>query len=147
MITTIERIISAAQNIFSICGYLIALYLYFFKKDEISTAFNTLLNYSKQLSLTDLKSKFERLNDYNANDEKQKEEVINILHEIEGQLNGNVKLKGEFKTVLKKVNSFTNSKKEISEAYKRSLVNELRENLRNIDIETYNGITNKKTKK
>ena len=35
-------------------------------------------------------------------DPTQKEEVINILHEIEGQLNGNSKLKEEFKLVLKK---------------------------------------------
>lgn len=143
MIDIIERIISFLADIFSILAASIAAYLFLFKKEQISSAFNLLINYSKQLTLTDLKAKFERLNDYNANDDKQKEEVINILHEIEGQLNGNSKLKEEFKVVLKKVNSFTNGKKGITEPHKRSLVSELRENLRNIDIKNYNGVTKK----
>lgn len=144
MTTLLERIIASISDIFAFLASLIAIYLFLFKRDKISTAFNLLISYSKQLTLTDLKSKIERLNDYNASDEKQKNEVINILHEIEGQLNGNKNLKNEFSEVLKKVTSFTTSKKEISEPYKRSLVSELRENLRNIDVENYNGIITKK---
>ena len=144
MTTLIERIIATISDVFAFAASLIAVYLFLFKREKISTAFNLLINYSKQLTLTDLKAKFERLNDYNANDEKQKEEVINILHEIEGQLNGNKNLKEDFSDVLKKVTSFTTAKKEITEPYKRSLVSELRENLRNIDVENYNGIIGKK---
>lgn len=144
MTTLIERIIATISDVFAIAASSIAVYLFLFKKEQISSAFSLLINYSKQLTLTDLKAKFERLNDYNANDEKQREEVINILHEIEGQINGNKNLKQEFNDVLKKVVSYTTSKKEISEPHKRSLVSELRENLRNIDIENYNGLISKK---
>ncbi len=143
MTTLFERIIATISDVFAFLASLIAVYLFLFKREKISSAFNLLINYSKQLTLTDLKAKFERLNDYNANDEKQKDEVINILHEIEGQINGNKILKEEFGDVLKKVSSFTGAKKEITEPYKRSLVSELRENLRNIDIENYNGLIGK----
>jgi len=144
MTTLFERIIDTLSDVFALLASVIAVYLFLFKRDKISSAFNLLINYSKQLTLTDLKAKFERLNDYNANDEKQKVEVINILHEIEGQINGNRVLKEEFGGVLKKVSSITSAKKEITEPYKRSLVSELRENLRNIDIENYNGLIGKK---
>lgn len=146
MTTLLERIIASVSDLLALFASLIAIYLFLFKKDKILTAFNLLINYSRQLTLTELKSKIERLNDYNANDEKQKDEVLNILHEIEGQLNGNKTLKTEFIGVLKKVSTYTSARKEISEAYKRSLVSELRENLRNIDIDNYNEIITKKNK-
>jgi hypothetical protein len=144
METIIERIIATTYHICGIGASIIAIYLFLFKRETISSAFKLLINYSKQLTLSDLKSKFERLNDFDANDEKQKVEVINILHEIEGQINGNISLKQEFSEVLKKVNSYTSLKKKITEPIKRSLISELRENLRNLDIQNFNGIINKK---
>ena len=97
-----------------------------------------MLNYSTQLTLSELKSKLERLNHYNANVTEQKEEVINILHEINGQVKGNSLLKDNLSEVMANVNKYINKPKQLTEPRKRSLVHELRESIRNLDIVSYN---------
>jgi hypothetical protein len=120
----------------------LALYIFFFNRKKISTAINFILNYSNQLTLTDLKFKIERLNDYNTNDVGQKTEVVNILHEIEGQILGNKNLKEKLKEQLEKIAIFTSNSKLLTEPKKRSIVSELKESLRNIDVSNYNDIIN-----
>lgn len=134
----ISKIISLVSNIFTIGASGIALYLFIFKRRKISIAINLLLNYSTQLTLSELKSKLERLNHYNANVTEQKEEVINILHEINGQVKGNSLLKDNLSEVMANVNKYINKPKQLTEPRKRSLVHELRESIRNLDIVSYN---------
>ncbi|MGV0996177.1 hypothetical protein [Empedobacter falsenii] len=126
-------------NILTIFASSIAIYVFFFNKEKIVSAINVLLSYSTQLTLTDLKYKIERLNDFNANFPEQKLEIINILHEIEGQILGNNLLKEKLEEQLKKIENFTKNTKSISEPKKRSLVSELRESVRNMDV---NNLTN-----
>lgn len=144
MLTLTERIISSASDILAFIASIIAVYLFIFKRDKISLAFNYLANYSKQLTLAELISKIDRLNNINANDEKQKNEALNVLHEIEGQINGNNNLSTEFSIVLKKVRSYTSLRKEITEPCKRSLVSEIREKIRDTNVNNYKTVINKK---
>lgn len=144
MNTLCESIISIVANIFAIGASSIALYLFFFQRDTISSAFRILLNYSQQLSLSDLKAKLDRLNDHNASVDKQKAEVINILHEIEGQIIGSKSLKIELSDFLDKLTLYTSLKREITEPKKRSLVSELRESLRNFEVNNLNESNTKK---
>ncbi|WP_018341547.1 hypothetical protein [Cytophaga aurantiaca] len=127
-------------NIFTIAVSITALYVFFFNKEKISSAINFILSYSNQLSLTELKFKIERLNDYNTGDVSQKAEVINILHDIEGQILGNKKLKKELHEQLGKLANYTSNPKILTEPKKRSLVSELKESVRNIDVSSYNEI-------
>lgn len=129
-------------NLMTIFASGLALYIFFFNRKKISTAINFILNYSNQLTLTDLKFKIERLNDYNTNDVGQKTEVVNILHEIEGQILGNKNLKEKLKEQLEKIAIFTSNSKLLTEPKKRSIVSELKESLRNIDVSNYNDIIN-----
>lgn len=133
-------------NLLTIFASTIALYIFFFNREKISSAINFILNYSNQLTLTDLKFKIERLNDYNTNDAEQKEEVINILNEIEGQIIGNKMLQDKLQPQLGKIASFTATPKQLSEPKKRSLVSELRESIRNIDVSNYGDIINNNKK-
>lgn len=128
-------------NIFTIIASSIAIYIFLFNREKIVTALNFILNYSMQLTLNDLKYKVERLNDFNAGNNEQKLEVINILHEIEGQILGNSLLKEKLISQLQKIENFTQSPRTISEPRKRSLVSELRESIRNMDV---NNFTNSK---
>lgn len=129
-------------NILTIFASGIAIYIYIFNKEKISSALNFLLNYSTQLTLTDLKFKVERLNDFNAGNNEQRLEVINILHEIEGQILGNSLLKEKLSEQLKKIESFTQIPKSITEPRKRSLVSELRESIRNMDVNNFTNSNN-----
>lgn len=53
----IQNTISVLSDLFAIVAASIAIWLFFTKSNEIKTAFNLLLNWSFQLTLTDLKSK------------------------------------------------------------------------------------------
>ncbi len=134
--------VNLISNIFTIAASGVAIYIFAFNKDKILKALDILLNYSNQLTLSELKYKIERLNDYNANDPIQKTEVINILNEIEGQIQGSKILKPKLIEQLEKIVNFTNNIKLITEPKKRSLVSELRESLRHLDISNYNNILN-----
>lgn len=96
-----------------------------------------ILNYSNQLTLTDIKFKIERLNDFNADDSSQKIEIINILHEIQGQINGNKFLKERLHYQQAKLTNLLSNPKRITEPKKRSFVSELRESIRNLDVSNY----------
>jgi len=87
-----------------------------------------------------LKDKLELLNDLNANDEEQKKEVINIFNDVEGQLRGNGILLQNCKEILKKITRLNNNTDELNEPKKRSVISELRENLRNIEIKSFEEI-------
>lgn len=140
--TQLDFWVNFLANLFTIFASGIALYVFFFNREKISTAINFILNYSNQLTLTDLKFKIERLNDYNTNELAQKAEVVNILHEIEGQILGNRNLKEKLKEQLDKIINFTSNPRLLTEPKKRSLVSELKESLRNIDVANYNNIIN-----
>jgi len=141
-----EKIISITSNIFTIIASGIAIYLFVFQRGKISNAINLLLNYSTQLTLSELKSKLERLNSYNANDKKQNEEVINILHEIDGQVKGNKLLKSNLENVMTTISKYIESPTKLTEPRKRSLVHELRESIRNLDMNSFNTLVNKQKK-
>ncbi len=132
------------SRIFAMTASGIAIYVFFVNREKISSAILFVLNYSKQITLTELKYKIERLNDYTTNDVSQKEEVINILAEIEGQVLGNEMLNEELENQTKKINTYINNNKLLTEPMKRSLVSELRESVRNIDVSNYNNIVKKK---
>lgn len=139
-IKDIDFWIGIVARLFTITASGIAIYVFFINKEKISSAINLLLNYSKQLTLSELKFKIERLNDFTTNDTEQKKEVINILSEIEGQIIGNKKIKVELATQSQKINDFIENSRTLTEPKKRSLVSELRESVRNIDISNYQNI-------
>jgi len=129
-------------NILTIFVSGIAIYVFIYNKDRITSAINLILNYSNQLTLTDIKFKIERLNDYNANDNLQKVEVINILHELQGQILGNKNLKEQLIDQLRKIESYTTTPRLFTEPRKRSLVSELKESIRTLDAANFNDIIN-----
>jgi archaellum component FlaC len=97
-----------------------------------------LLSYGQQLTLSDLKAKMERLNDLNANDQGQRDQVENILNEIDGQINGNPMLKEHMSDFQNSIRAVLSNKKLLTEPRKRSIVSELRERVRNLDIRNHN---------
>ena len=137
---TIYQITSFISAIFSGTAAGIAIYLFLFKRKSISSIFHLLLNYSFQISLTELKTKLERLNDLSVNDKEQREEVINIFNEITGQIRGNSVLIEKCGIIFEKISNYAENPKGLTEPIKRNIVSELRENLRNIDIQRYNEI-------
>ncbi len=137
-----DFLVNLIANLMTIIASGLALYIYFTNKEKIKSALNFILNYSNQLTLTDLKFKIERLNEFNSNDATQKLEVINILNEIEGQILGNNEFKQKLELQLIKIEAFTTNPKLLTEPKKRSLVSELKESLRNLDVSNYKTIIN-----
>lgn len=106
---------------------------FFTKSNQIKTAFNLLLNWSFQLTLTDLKSKIERLNEYSAKKPEELDEIRNILHEIAGQMRGNEQILSTSNSLINKIEKLASSKN-LTEPLKRSIISEIREVLRNMQI-------------
>lgn len=128
-------IVSMFADVLTIAASGIAIYLFLTKRKTVSLAFRTLLNYSSQMTLSELKAKLDRLNELTADDQEQAQEVRNILSDITGQIEGNPKLSREFRDVLKKAANLANGRADLNERRKRALVSELRERLRHVDIE------------
>lgn len=133
----IDYWVNFTANLLTVIASAIAIIIYFTNKDKIASAFNFILNYSNQLTLSELKYKIERLNDYHASKEDHNAEIINILHDIEGQIFGNKFLNDKLNTQLTKLSLYTSKNKPITEPKKRSLVSELRESVRTLDVSNF----------
>ncbi|WP_180109567.1 MULTISPECIES: hypothetical protein [unclassified Acinetobacter] len=129
----IQSLVSFLANLFTIFASGIAIWLFFTKANEIKTAFKLLLNWSFQLTLTDLKSKIERLNEYSAKKPEELEEIRNILHEIAGQMRGNEQIVHSSNDLISKIEKLATSKS-LDEPRKRSIISEIREVLRNMQV-------------
>ena len=145
LLDRIDFWVNLGANIFTIVASGIAIIIFITNSNKIASALNFIVNYSNQITLTELKYKIERLNDYKATIHEQNLEIINILHEIEGQILGNKFLSVELVSQLDKISLYTTKNKTISEPKKRSLVSELRESVRTLD--TSNFIKNNKVTK
>ncbi|MGA0557425.1 hypothetical protein ACO2Q8_12285 [Larkinella sp. VNQ87] len=96
-------------NAFTIVASGIAIYVFIANRDKLTSALNAIVNYSIQLTLSDLRYKVERLNDYTAADKEQMYEIINLLNDIEGQIIGNKILNSALSEQLTKISNFTNN--------------------------------------
>lgn len=131
---TIENIVAFAADLMTIVASGIAIYLFFWKGNYITSVFNVLLSYSTQITLTELNGKLDSLNELRATEPSHKEEILNVLNDIAGQLKGNPTLKDKFSNLIDEIGKFTTSKGKISEQKKRALVSELREQVRHVGI-------------
>lgn len=136
--------LTVVAHIFAIGAYGIAIYVSLFKRKQISSVFQLLLNYSHQLTLSELKEKLERLNDYNAKAPDQHDQIVNILNEIVGQIRGNVRLKIHFAEVQASIEELVADRKKLTEPRKRALVAELRERLRHMNVQSIDALVGDK---
>ncbi|WP_044422839.1 hypothetical protein [Pseudomonas syringae group genomosp. 3] len=126
--------VSFFADFFTIIASAIAIYIFVTKREQISSVFSLLVNYTFQLSLSEIKEKLERLNDYNAKDPESSEIIENIFHEIIGQIRGNDKLKGVFSELTDRMEELASNRKKLTEPKRRAVVSELRERLRNLNV-------------
>lgn len=131
----IVDIASLIANVLTVVASSIAIYIFFWKGPELRTAFSLLLNWSFQVTLTELRSKLERLNEYNANEPTEIEEIRNIFHEIAGQVRGNKRLAGAAPLLAGQVETLASNRR-LTEPRKRAMISEVREILRNIEVNT-----------
>jgi len=134
-------------NIMTILASGLAIFIFFKNKDKIVSAINFILNYSYQITLNDLKVKIDKLNDYTVDNDTSKSELINLFHDIEGQILGNKVLQEKLEPQLKKIVRFTTNPKHQTNPNKRSLVAELRECVRNLDVSNLGDFINLKSNK
>ncbi len=129
---------------FTTTAAIIVVYLFFFKRGAISSLYKFLVNYTLQVTLHELYDKLEELNDYDADDSKHRREVISIFGEIIGQMKGNPILVKNCKKMLKKLSKYQEQPDLLTNPSKRSLIFELRETLRHINIQNYKELLGEK---
>lgn len=130
----IPEYVSLLSNVFTIIASGLAIYIFLAKKKTILSVFKLLMNYGYQLSLSELKEKLEKLNDYHAKDPEQSEQIVNVLNEIIGQMRGNDRLRKHFSESLSELEYLVSDRRRLTEPRKRALVSELRERLRHVNI-------------
>jgi hypothetical protein len=135
---------SLISNIFTITASGIAIYLFILKRKSISSVFDLLINYTYQLSLSEIKEKIEILNEYNANDSEQCEKIVNIFNEIIGQIKGNATLKVHFSDFIISLEILIGDKRRLTEPRKRGAVSELRERLRHLNVKSIDDLVGDK---
>ena len=131
---TIADLAAFIANLMTIAASGIAIYLFFWKGNYISSIFNTLLSYSTQITLSELNGKLNSLNELRATEPEHKEEILNLFNDIAGQLRGHPTLKSKFSELIGEIGKITASKVRITEQKKRALVSELREQVRHVGI-------------
>jgi len=82
-----------------------------------------------------MKFKIEKLNAYNSEDPTSKKEILNLFGEIIGQIKGNQIYSKPLLGFAKQLGKYLNNPSNLSEPIKRSLVTELKEKLRSLNIE------------
>lgn len=119
---------------------IIAIYVFFKNKEKISSAIDLLINYSHQLTLSEIKEKIERLNEYNAKDPDECEKIINIFNELIGQIKGNDRLRDHFGSKIDEIESLASDKRKLTEPRKRAMISEIRERVRHMKISNIDGL-------
>jgi hypothetical protein len=137
MIKISVDIVSFLSDLLTILASGIAIWLFISKRDSFRIIFQVLINFSYQITLHELKYKLEKLNDLNAGDKVEFKEIVNIFSEITGQLRGNDKLKVHCQDIILQMAEYIDNPKSLTEPKKRSIIHELREKLRNVDIENF----------
>ena len=128
-------------DVFAIAASGIAIYIFFTKRKAITSVFRLLLKYGYQITLSELRSKLDRIADLRVDDDTQKRQVINIMSEVVGQIQGNRKLKSRFPEELEKLERLAMGRQSLTEPKKRIIVAQLREGLRHLDMENIDSLT------
>lgn len=139
---------SFLSDLTSAIASVIAIIIFIYKRKEIASAFSLLFNYSHQLTLSEIKEKLELLNNFNANDPGHTDTILNIFHDLLGQIRGNDKLAlvmivqvGKLEELLEK----NTKSKIITEAKKRALISEIREKVRHLNVQNIDELAGSKS--
>lgn len=138
--TDIFVLVSLISNVFTILAAGIAIYIFVFKRKAVASAFRVLLNYAWQVTLLELRMKIERLNDLSLGETSDVAEIESILGEIDGQIKGNPRLNKGCSDIQRKLSKCIKNIKLLTEPKKRSIISELKERLKHIDIENLNAL-------
>lgn len=128
------EIVTVLANFVEITAGSIAIYLFLTKRKYISSVFNTLLSYTTQITLSELNGKLDSLNKLRITDPEHKLEILNLFHDILGQLKGHPMLKSQFSVLIDDIGKISDNKVKFTEQRKRALVSELREKIRHVGI-------------
>lgn len=140
---TIANIVDFIADFLTVIASIIAISIWWTQRKKIGSALKILLNFSLQMTLTELYGKLEKVNGLNADDPTEGIEVLNILKDIEGQIKGNSIVKKQLNGtgILRQLASLNSSSNRIQEYNKRTLVALLREKLKHIDATNQSGKT------
>lgn len=140
----IDKIVSYVHRVFAIIASGIAIYIFIAKRKAIASVIKILLNYSSQLTLSELKTKLEQINNLVVDNGEQSAEIENLFSDIAGQLRGNKLLCKKCSAILKKIEIIVENPTQLTNPRKRALISELREQLRHVDMENIDELMGEK---
>ena len=138
--TAIVSTVAFLANLFEIAAAGVAIYLFIFKRQTITSIFRLLTNYAFQATLSELRAKLDRLAELSASEDAEKPEILNLFGDILGQLCGNSVLTRACPKPIRKLSVYIARPETLTEPRKRGLLSELRENIRNADVMNYDDL-------
>jgi hypothetical protein len=134
----IGTLVEVLADIGTIAASGIAIWLFITKQSELRALVRAVTNFVQQSSFAELRLKIESLGDLHAADNDDRGEIVEIFHDICGQIDGNPVLKSQLKDLSSRMRqAAATGRRPISEPHKRALVSELRESLRHLDVKDY----------
>jgi hypothetical protein len=123
-------------DFFTIWASGIAIYLFIYKSDSIKSVITLLLNYSYHLTLSELKEKLEKLNDFQGDSPEGFMGIKEVLSDLKGQIKGNDNLLRHLQDIILELDRLLKVKDHSREFHlkKRSFTSELREKLKNLNV-------------
>ena len=118
----------------------LAIWVFIAKRKAIGAAIRLLLSYSAQLTMSELRTKLDRLVELNAAEPNDKDEIIAVMSDIAGQIRGNRTLRPKCNDLIHKLEGFGEQRDLLTEPRKRSIASELRETLRQQSVAQYDDL-------
>ncbi|AYF43739.1 hypothetical protein BALOs_0729 [Halobacteriovorax sp. BALOs_7] len=122
----------------------IVIYLFITKKEQFASLYNVLKNYTQQVALSDLRAKLHSLERFKIDEDNKikanRNEIINLMSEISGQLKGNPLLKIKCADLIRQLDSHISNPNSLTEPQKRVIGHELFEIIRHLSLNTVNGL-------
>lgn len=129
--------IGVLADLGTIAASVLAIWIFIAKRAEIRAFVKAITTFVHQNSLAELRVKLEKLNDLHAADPDSRAEIVGIFHDICGQVDGSPVLRAKLGDISSRIRQATSGRRQITEPQKRSLVSELRESLRHLDVADY----------
>jgi len=136
----VQQIVQFATNLVSGTAALVGLLVLVIRRRQIAAFLRIVTRNSLSLTIAELGTKMERLNELSAEDADQKREILNILGEVAGQLVANPSLRGSCADVTTKIGTYLRSPHRLTEPLKRSVIWQIRETTRHTDVKDFEGL-------
>lgn len=139
MFETIKTIVEFIADLGTVCGFGVAIWLYFTKKGKLSSLYSVLIGLRNQESYRDIHKLLDKLERLNYGDKAHRSEIRNSLSELNGLISGNPLLAEKTTDITEQLKILL--EKGADEPSKRHITAHIRERIRGMTYDNVQQLT------